>query len=455
MKTFSIRLTSLAAALCAAGFAQSVSAADITFFGFLDQGVTYRHEDLNYGMRGPQGQSSWAPSPIGEDGTVAAAGSKSTVEQGTGNVSTWGIKGSEEIGEGTKVIFHLESGFLADDGTIYGSGNKIFERESSVGIESPTYGQIKFGRFPALTTGSGTTGIFNSRVNPFGAGWGNMTGGWKFAGTLANARYDNMINYISPKFGGLRLHAQYSFKNSGDDAAEEGSSKTDRWWAVGATYTAERFYLAAAVDCIDYANRQDYYVNGTVRSAEDAYKVLVGGHYDFGTFKLYGTAQYMKNVPWIGGYSTKEVAPMLADDFKSGVDFGCDENREHLAMLAHTGFYREGEYVDQLLTFHQLDFSNAHAVTEKFSFEGRPESNEFMGDLDQLFHDPNSIVSSSDIIDVIENGPIEGVSNGGAPCREHTRLSDKAETVKSACSKIAETEQREPGIEQPTQIEAK
>lgn len=317
MKTISIRLTSLAAALCAAGFAQSVSAADITFFGFLDQGVTYRHEDLNDKMRGPQGQSSWSPAAIGEDGTVAAAGSKSTVEQGTGNVSTWGIKGSEEIGEGTKVIFHLESGFLADDGTIYGSGNKIFERESSVGIESTTYGQIKFGRFPALTTGSGTTGIFNSRVNPFGAGWGNMTGGWKFAGTLANARYDNMINYISPKFGGLRFHAQYSFKNSGDDAAEEGSSKTDRWWAVGATYTAERFYLAAAVDCIDYANRQNYYVNNAMRSAEDAYKVLVGGHYDFGTFKLYGTAQYMKNVPWIGGYSTKEVAPMLAEDLEA------------------------------------------------------------------------------------------------------------------------------------------
>lgn len=316
MKNLSLRLTSVAAALCAAGFAQSATAADITFFGFLDQGLTYRHEDLNAGMRGPQGQGSWAPSAIDlATGHVAAAGSKSTVEQGTGNVSTWGIKGSEEIGNGTKVIFHLESGFLADDGTIYGSGNKLFERESSVGIESTTYGQIKFGRFPALTTGSGTTGIFNSRVNPFGAGWGNMTGGWKFAGTLANARYDNMINYISPKFGGLRFHAQYSFKNSGDDAAKEGSSKTDRWWAVGATYTAERFYLAAAVDCIDYANRQDYYVNGTVRSAEDAYKVLVGGHYDFGTFKLYGTAQYMKNVPWIGGYSTKEVAPMLDSAF--------------------------------------------------------------------------------------------------------------------------------------------
>lgn len=362
MKTFSIRLTSLAAALCAAGFAQSVSAADITFFGFLDQGVTYRHEDLNAGMRGPQGQSSWAPAPIGEDGTVAAAGSKSTVEQGTGNVSTWGIKGSEEIGEGTKVIFHLESGFLADDGTIYGSGNKIFERESSVGIESTTYGQIKFGRFPALTTGSGTTGIFNSRVNPFGAGWGNMTGGWKFAGTLANARYDNMINYISPKFGGLRLHAQYSFKNSGDDAAEEGSSKTDRWWAVGATYTAERFYLAAAVDCIDYANRQNYYVNNAMRSAEDAYKVLVGGHYDFGTFKLYGTAQYMKNVPWIGGYSTKEVAPMLAEDLKA-TSGASQKGFDAWAVSTGVDFRAAGGTVKMSLAYAQAENQNDTGAT--------------------------------------------------------------------------------------------
>lgn len=357
MKTISIRLTSLAAALCAAGFAQSVSAADITFFGFLDQGVTYRHEDLNDKMRGPQGQSSWSPAAIGEDGTVAAAGSKSTVEQGTGNVSTWGIKGSEEIGEGTKVIFHLESGFLADDGTIYGSGNKIFERESSVGIESTTYGQIKFGRFPALTTGSGTTGIFNSRVNPFGAGWGNMTGGWKFAGTLANARYDNMINYISPKFGGLRFHAQYSFKNSGDDAAEEGSSKTDRWWAVGATYTAERFYLAAAVDCIDYANRQNYYVNNAMRSAEDAYKVLVGGHYDFGTFKLYGTAQYMKNVPWIGGYSTKEVAPMLAEDLEA-TSGASQKGFDAWAVSTGVDFRAAGGTVKMSLAYAQAENQN-------------------------------------------------------------------------------------------------
>ena len=209
-------------------------------------------------------------------------------------------------------------------------------------------------------------------------------------------------------------------------------------------------------DQLAHAEENDHIFGLISKFAEGQDTAFVVQKVNFSGTKQIGEPEY-ELLP-LGPTSGEDLADFtewFMDDFKSGVDFGCDENREHLAMLAHTGFYREGEYVDQLLTFHQLDFSNAHAVTEKFSFEGRPESNEFMGDLDQLFHDPNSIVSSSDIIDVIENGPIEGVSNGGAPCREHTRLSDKAETVKSACSKIAETEQREPGIEQPTQIEAK
>lgn len=286
-----------AALLCASGAAFS---ADIQMFGFFDQGLAYLHEDLNAGMGGPQGQSG--ANSIQKDGYVESAGKKSNVSQGTGNVSTWGMKGSEALSDDTRIVFHLESGFLADDGSIYGNGTKLFERESSLGIDSKTYGLIKFGRMPALTTGSGTTGIFNSKVNPFGAGWGNMTGGWKFAGTLAAARHDNMIHYISPDMNGLRLHAQYSFQSSAKATEEEGSSKTNRWWAVGATLTGQKYYLAAAVDCVDMSTKGN--------AAHDAYKAIVGGHYAFDAFKLYGTVQYMKNIPWIGGYSTKEFAPL-------------------------------------------------------------------------------------------------------------------------------------------------
>ena len=164
-----------------------------------------------------------------------------------------------------------------------------------------------------------------------------------------------------------------------------------------------------------HAEENDHIFGLISKFAEGQDTAFVVQKVNFSGTKQIGEPEY-ELLP-LGPTSGEDLADFtewFMDDFKSGVDFGCDENREHLAMLAHTGFYREGEYVDQLLTFHQLDFSNAHAVTEKFSFEGRPESNEFMGDLDQLFHDPNSIVSSSDIIDVIENGPIEGVSNGGA-----------------------------------------
>ncbi len=297
MKSF--RLLPLAAAL---GAAMSVQAADVEMFGFFDQGLAYVHEELNKGMASPTGQTT-ANHVV--NGKVEDGVTRSNLAQGTGNVSTWGIKGSEVLTPDTKVIFHLESGFLADDGTIYGpKHNQLFERESSLGIESQTWGQLKFGRMPALTTGSGTTGIFNSKTNPFGAGWGNMTGGWKFVGSLAAARHDNMINYISPSWNGLKLHAQYSFKSNQSDY-DEGTSQNDRWAAVGATLTGEKFYLAAAVDWLDAAS----YGKG-VKQSRDAYKALIGGHYNFDSFKLYGSAQYMKNIAYIGGYSTKEFAPL-------------------------------------------------------------------------------------------------------------------------------------------------
>ena len=296
-----VRLLPIAAAMFAT---MSAQAANVEMFGFFDQGLAYVHEELNAGMASPSGQLS-ANKVV--NGKVADGVTRSNLAQGTGNVSTWGIKGSEKLTPDTKVIFHLESAFLADDGSIYGpKHNQLFERESSLGIESQTWGQLKFGRMPALTTGSGTTGIFNSKTNPFGAGWGNMTGGWKFVGTLAAARHDNMINYISPSWNGLKLHAQYSFKSNQSDY-DEGTSQNDRWAALGATLTGEKFYLAAAVDWLDAAS----YGKG-VKQSRDAYKALIGGHYNFDSFKLYGSAQYMKNIAYIGGYSTKEFAPLAA-----------------------------------------------------------------------------------------------------------------------------------------------
>ena len=308
MKKHSLLAASVAMALL--GAVQQASAANVEVFGFLDQGLTYRYEDGNTGMQGPVGQSK--ANVLDSAGYVTQQGAGHKFEQGTGNVSTWGIKGSEKLSDNLEAIFHLENGFLPDDGTLY-MNNVLFERESSVGFRSKIWGELKGGRMPAMSTGSGTTGLLNSRVNPFGAGWGNMTGGWKFAGTLATARWNNMINYKTPVMNGAQFHFQHSFGNKSDTT--EGPSDADRWTAVGFNWTGSRSYIAAVVDWIAAGNSANRLTD------KDTWKATVGGHYKFDRFTLYGTAQYLKNTRWIGGYSTKEFAPLQhAGDLTKGFD---------------------------------------------------------------------------------------------------------------------------------------
>ena len=280
--------------------AQPSYAAQVELFGFLDQGFAYLSEDLNKGMGGPVGQSK--PQTLSAQNKVAAQGAVHNYTQGTGNVSTWGIRGTETINDDLSIVFHLESAFLPDDGTIYGAGSPLFEREASVGVRSKQWGELKAGRMPALSTGSGTTGLFNSRVNPFGAGWGNMTGGWKYVGTLATARWNNMIHYSSPVWQGWRVFAQHSFGNTNDTT--EGTSDTNRWTALGLTWSQDRVFLASSIDWLRAANN-------STNMAKDTWKFLLGGHLKMDSWTLYGTFQYLKNTQYLGGYSTKEFAPVL------------------------------------------------------------------------------------------------------------------------------------------------
>ena len=287
-------------------------AGDVQLFGFFDQGISFLSENLAQTMGGPVGGNQAFVDPV--TGKAGMQGRKNNISQGTGNVSTWGIRLTEELDDDLSVGVHLESGFLADSGELYNK-NIFFERESTIAINSKQFGQLKLGRMPAMMTGSGTTGIFNSRVNPFGAGWGNMTGGWKFVGTLATARFNNMINYRSPSFNGVTLHAQTSFgdTNSALDA-EEGSSKVNHYNALGVTVQGDRYFLAAGVDYLKMGSK-------TGKVTDDSMKALIGGHYDFGSFKAYATVQYMDNIEYIGGYSTKEYAPLAKEgDQTKGFD---------------------------------------------------------------------------------------------------------------------------------------
>ena len=66
----------------------------------------------------------------------------------TGN--RWGLKGSEDLGNGYKVSFKLESGFNGDDGTM-GQSGRLFGREAGLTLSGP-FGSVAFGRFGGIAS---------------------------------------------------------------------------------------------------------------------------------------------------------------------------------------------------------------------------------------------------------------------------------------------------------------
>ncbi|MFP3548098.1 porin, partial [Rhizobium sp. SIMBA_035] len=83
------------------------------------------------------------------------------VSGGGMSTSYWGLHGAEDLGNGYKAIFTLESFFRAQNGQ-FGrfQGDTFFARNAYVGVSSP-YGTVTAGRL--------TTHLFLSTIlfNPF------------------------------------------------------------------------------------------------------------------------------------------------------------------------------------------------------------------------------------------------------------------------------------------------
>lgn len=84
---------SLAAVALLGAFAGSAFAADVTLYGVVDEGFLYTHKDA--------------------DKTGVDAVDKLELKSGIQAGSRWGLKGTEDLGNGLKVGFILESGFTA------------------------------------------------------------------------------------------------------------------------------------------------------------------------------------------------------------------------------------------------------------------------------------------------------------------------------------------------------
>jgi predicted porin len=139
----------------------------------------------------------------------APAGQTSKVGSGIASGSRLGFKGKEDLGGGVSLAFGLENGVNLDTGTP-AQGGLLFGRQAYLCLTTPA-GAISVGRqytpfYKAL----------NNVADPFVTGLaGNAQNVF-----VNNTRFDNSVEYITPKAGGFSADAMYSFGEVAGDSAK-------------------------------------------------------------------------------------------------------------------------------------------------------------------------------------------------------------------------------------------
>ena len=261
----------LAAVAVLGAFAGSALAADVQLYGIVDTGVGYNHVDVD---------------GLGDKQDIDTFQMKS----GQASGSRWGLKGTEDLGNGLTVGFILEDGFSSDTGA---DSAPMFNRESSLFIEGG-FGKLAMGRMGSLNNGQSSWAKVGM-INAFGTSdWGDYS--VQVGNVMSTAaQWDNMVAYQTPDFAGFKVYAQYGMGNTVTDYdSVENESSSDRYYALGATYNNGPFAAYFAVDSINYAswnNKTD-----TGKDMDDSLTVTLGGSYDFEAVKVYLGAQYFDEV---------------------------------------------------------------------------------------------------------------------------------------------------------------
>ena len=258
----------LAAVAVLGAFAGSALAADVQIYGIVDTGLGYNHVDVD---------------GLGDGQDVDTFEMKS----GQGSGSRFGFKGTEDLGNGLTVGFILEDGILSDTGV---DDKFMFNRESSLFIEG-SFVKFAMGRIGSINNGQ-SSWAKAGMISAFGTSdWGGYSAQIGNVMHMAG-QWDNMIAYQTPDFAGFKVYAQYGMGTNDN----ENESRSDRYYALGATYNNGPFAGYFAVDSINYQTAD---ADGAIDGAsdiDDSLTVTLGGSYNFEVVKVYLGAQYFDEV---------------------------------------------------------------------------------------------------------------------------------------------------------------
>ncbi|WP_274956128.1 porin [Duodenibacillus massiliensis] len=279
----------IAVAVLGACVAGSAFAANVDVYGRIDTGLSYVHYD--------------------ETGLSDAKDTLS-LDSGLSSGNRWGLKGSEDLGNGYQVGFVLESGFDADTGALGAGG--IFGREATLRVSGP-FGSIYAGRMGRIGSDAGSVGFYAGSVSPFGSGWGKMAGHFAVTANY-DSRYNNALAYVSPKVGPVTVYAQYTMGNT-----TENESGDDRLFSLGAQAD---FGALQVLGLVEYLNKKS--VAGTTvyddSQYDDSYTINLGGSYDFSVAKVFLAGQYFKAAPNYAGMKANYAKLVGGNEWRYSFD---------------------------------------------------------------------------------------------------------------------------------------
>src|SRR5471030_1966275 len=200
------------ATLASPVFAQN----SVTLYGIVDDSMSYQSSQTTLGSN---------------------KGGRSNIKMASGiwAGSRFGLKGSEDLGGGTKTIFQLESGFNAASGAQQYT-NAMFGRQAWVGLTNPVYGTFTAGRqYTSYYTLLSPYSPTNWLTGFYGAHPGDLDQ----MDTIYRA--NNSLVYTSPKLYGFTFSGSYSF------AGVPGSVNQGSTWSGAVQYTNGPFGIAAGI----------------------------------------------------------------------------------------------------------------------------------------------------------------------------------------------------------------
>lgn len=273
----------------------------------------------------------------------AAGNSKLSINSlGTYNSNRLGFKGVEDLGNGLRARFTLESGFFGGTGAM-AAADQLFGRESTVGLSGP-WGSIDLGRQFSVSART------ISGYDPFNFKYLSIIPLSKEIIGISSDRFNNDVQYTG-KFGNFTARAEYV---PGEVA---GSAQTGTALAAGGSYAAGPLSVGMA-----YTKWNDFGGLGMDRT-----QATIGGGYTLGALRI------------SGGYIDNKVKTTGADTISQSSWIGAGYNITPTLALSGAYYKTKGSVSNLAREKDLLIVGGTYALSKRTNFYAETDHNRFSG----------------------------------------------------------------------------